>query len=106
MFVCLFVDAFSRDGLTMRISNKKKPKTADIPSGLVSNWKSKLSAAAPLAHLSQTSSKVEANTSVETACPLGGLQDEDAFANVSGTLALSKERPTGSRKNDVRCFHV
>ena len=73
-----------------------------IPSGLVSNWKAKLTAAAP--HLSQTSSKAKA--SVEVACPLGGLEDEDASANVPGTLALFQECPTGSCKNDVRCFHV
>ena len=89
-------------GLTMRISNKRKPKTA-VPSGLLSNWKSKLSAAAPCP---SQSSKGKAQASVEIACPLGGLEDEDTSANVPGTLALFKEHPTGSRKNDVCCFYV
>ena len=86
----------------MWISDKKKPKTANDPSGLVPSWKSKLSSAAP--RPSQASSKTKA--SVEITCPLGGLEDDDASANVPETLALTKERATSSRKNDVRCFHA
>ncbi|KAF8488593.1 hypothetical protein F5888DRAFT_1809552 [Russula emetica] len=59
------------------ISNKKKK--ANIPSGLTSDWKSKLSAATP---------------------PLGGLEDEDALANVAETLALSTGHPMTGQKNN------
>jgi hypothetical protein len=80
---------------------------ANNPSGLISNWKSKLSAAAPCLPVSRVPSKVEASKApAEIASPLGGLEDEDASANVTATLALSKERPTGSHKNEVRFFHV
>jgi hypothetical protein len=86
------------------INRTKKSKAAVIPSGLASNWQSKLSAAAPR----QTPSKVKYShkATVETAYPLGGLEDEDAFADVPGTLELSKERPTAIQKNDVCCFCV
>jgi hypothetical protein len=91
------------------IRNKKKSKSkrADVATaGLVSDWQSKLSAAAPPPR--QTSSKVKVNDKapVEIASPLGGLEDEDALADIPGTLALSKGRPTASGKNSVRYFHV
>jgi hypothetical protein len=103
---CLFVD--SSHALTMRITGIRKPtqkaKAANIPSGLASNWQSKLSAAAPR----QTPSAVKASckASVEIGYPLGGLEDEDAFADVPGTLALTKGRPMATQKNDVCCFHI
>ncbi|KAF8487899.1 hypothetical protein F5888DRAFT_1639644 [Russula emetica] len=73
------------------ISNKKKK--ANIPSGLTSDWKSKLSAATPR----QTSSKVKAKPFHEA---LGGLEDEDALANVAETLALSTGHPMTGQKNN------
>ncbi len=79
-------------------------KAAVIPSGLASNWKSKLSAAAP--HRMPSKGKGSCQAPSEIAYPLGGLEDEDAFADVTGTLELSKEHPTASQKNDVCCFCV
>ncbi|KAF8488710.1 hypothetical protein F5888DRAFT_1809460 [Russula emetica] len=73
------------------ISNKKKK--ANVPSGLTSDWKSKLSAATPR----QTSSKVKAKPFHEA---LGGLEDEDALANVAETLALSTGHPMTGQKNN------
>ncbi|KAF8493028.1 hypothetical protein F5888DRAFT_1806464 [Russula emetica] len=73
------------------ISNKKKK--ANIPSGLTSDRKSKLSAATPR----QTSSKVKAKPFHEA---LGGLEDEDALANVAETLALSIGHPMTGQKNN------
>lgn len=103
---CLFVD--SSHALTMWITgirkSTRKAKAANIPSGLASNWQSKLSAAAPC----QTPSTFKASrkASIKIGYPLGGLKDEDAFADVPGTLALTKGRPTAIRKNDVCCFHI
>ncbi|KAF8491607.1 hypothetical protein F5888DRAFT_1807345 [Russula emetica] len=73
------------------ISNKKKK--ANVPFGLTSDWKSKLSAATPR----QTSSKVKAKPFHEA---LGGLEDEDALANVAETLALSTGHPMTGQKNN------
>ncbi|KAF8480609.1 hypothetical protein F5888DRAFT_1825718 [Russula emetica] len=73
------------------ISNKKKK--ANVPSGLTSDWKSKLSAATPR----QTSSKVKAKPFHEA---LGGLEDEDTLANVAETLALSTGHPMTGQKNN------
>jgi hypothetical protein len=83
--------------LTTWISNKKKLKATPSKSDLISGWKSKLSAAAPCP--SKTSSK--AKHPVETTSPLGGLEDEDVFADISDSLTLSKGQAT-----NVHCFHI
>jgi hypothetical protein len=72
--------------------NNLKTK-AKFPSGLVSNWQSKLSVP------TQTSSKAKAPE--PKAAALGGLNDEDAAA----TFSPLKLKGTGrNRKNEVRCY--
>lgn len=78
-----------------RISNKKKEKAH---SGLISDWQSKLSAQR------QLPSKVKAHASAENASTLGGLEDEDAAADIFATLEVSKG--CDSRKNEVRCQYL
>jgi hypothetical protein len=85
----------------VRIRNQKKPNMkAKVPSGLISGWQSKLPS-----HPSQPVSKVKPTASFESDTILGGLEDEDASADISATLAVSKGRYTG-RKNDVCCFRT
>ena len=76
-------------------SNQMKKTKAKFPSGLVSNWQSKVSP------LSSSSSKAKTpEPTAPNALTSGGLNDEDAFATFSPEPLVGTVR---TRKNDVRC---
>ena len=73
-------------------SDQKRTKT-NFPSGLVSNWESKMSL------LSQTSKATASESNDGNTMTPGGLNDEDALAIFSPASLITRAAP--NRKNDV-----
>ena len=78
---------------SQQISVQKKQKP-NFPSGLVRNWQSKISATA------HGSSKATVVAYSGNLVAVGGLNEEDACADVAATLALDV---SNQKLNDVRC---